>query len=84
MGGFRDLDKFEGVTTNGEFYKRMVRIQQNNMLMLGLNASLSVHKLDSQLMDTGMYYIGFFSKQLSSRNIQKEVLAGVHHQLPLF
>ena len=34
MGGFHD--KFKDVKSNYDFYKRLVRAQQNNMLMLGL------------------------------------------------
>jgi len=82
LGGFDD--KFKEAKSNHEFYKRLVRTQQNNMLMLGLNTSLSVHKLDSGLMEMPYYYTGFFSKQLSPKIVQQEVLAESHHQFELF
>jgi len=82
MGGFHD--KFKDVKSNYDFYKRLVRAQQNNMLMLGLNTSLSVHKLDSGLMEMPYYYMGFFSKQLSPKIIQQEVQSELHHQMQLF
>lgn len=84
LGGFNDLARFEGVKSNPEFYKRLVKIQQNNMLMLGLSASLSAHKLDSGLMELPLYYIGFFSRMLATKTIQHEVQVETHHQLPLF
>ena len=84
LGGFRDVDAFDGVKNNTEFYKKLVRTHQNNMLMLGLNTSLSVHKLDSGLMEMPHYYMGLFSKQLSPKIVQQEVQAESHHQLHLF
>jgi len=84
MGGFKDIDRFKDIKSNQEFYKQLVRTQQNNMLMLGLNTSLSVHKLDSSLMEMPHYYMGFFSKQLSPKVLRKEVLVESHNQLNLF
>lgn len=84
LGGFKDVDSFQGVQNNYEFYKKLVKIHQNNMLMLGLNTSLTVHKLDSGLMEMPYYYMGFFSKQLSPKLVQQEVLVENHHQLDLF
>ena len=84
LGGFADIDQLGDVKSNQEFYKRLVRTQQNNMLMLGLSSSLSIHKLDSGLMEMPHYYIGFFSKQLSPKIIHKEVQAETHPQLDLF
>jgi hypothetical protein len=75
---------FREVKSNAEFYKRLVRAQQNAMLMLGLNTSLSVHKLDSGLMEMPHYYMGFFSRQLSPKILRNEVLAESHHQLDIF
>lgn len=82
LGGLDDT--FKEAKSNHEFYKRLVRAQQNNMLMLGLNTSLSVHKLDSGLMEMPYYYTGFFSRQLSPKIVQQEVLAESHHQFELF
>jgi three-Cys-motif partner protein len=75
---------FKEVKSNVEFYKKLVRAQQNALLMLGLNTSLSVHRLESGLMEMPHYYMGFFSKQLSPKLLMKEVLAETHHQLDLF
>jgi three-Cys-motif partner protein len=82
LGGFDD--KFKEANSNHEFYKRLVKTQQNNMLMMGLNTSLSVHKLDSGLMEMPYYYTGFFSKQLSPKVVQQEVLEESQHQFELF
>jgi three-Cys-motif partner protein len=82
LGGLHD--NFKDIKSNHDFYKRVVRAQQNNMLMLGLNTSLSVHKLDSGLMEMPYYYMGFASRQLSPKLIRQEVLAESHHQLQLF
>ena len=84
LGGFKDIDRFKDVKSNLELYKQLVRAQQNNMLMLGLNASLSVHKLDSGLMEMPHYYMGFFSRQLSPKVLKQEVLASTQNQLDIF
>jgi three-Cys-motif partner protein len=84
LGGPMAMDKFKEVKSNLEFYKKVVRAQQNSMLMLGLNTSLSVHKLDSGLMEMPHYYMGFFSKQLAPKVLRQEVLAESHNQLHLF
>ncbi|MFZ2907018.1 MAG: three-Cys-motif partner protein TcmP [Cyclobacteriaceae bacterium] len=84
LGGFKDVDSFQDVKSNVEFYKKLVKIHQNNMLMLGLNTSLTVHKLDSGLMEMPYYYMGFFSKQLSPKIVQHDVQVENYHQLQLF
>jgi len=82
LGGLHD--KFKDIKSNHDFYKRVIRAHQNNMLMLGLNTTLSVHKLDSGLMEMPYYYIGFASRQLSPKLVRQDVLAESHHQLQLF
>lgn len=85
MGGYRDIERLErGVNDNVQFYKRLVRIYENNVLSLGLNASNSVHKLDSGLMELPMYYVGFFSKQFPTKSIQDDVEATRNVQFELF
>ncbi len=84
LGGLKEADQFTDVKSNLEFYKRLVRTQQNNMLMMGLNSSLSVHKLDSGLMEMPYYYMGLFSKQLSPAVVRQEVMANAQNQLDLF
>ncbi|HEU5292128.1 MAG TPA: three-Cys-motif partner protein TcmP [Cyclobacteriaceae bacterium] len=82
LGGLHE--NFKESKSNHDFYKRVVRAHQNNILMLGLNTSLSVHKLDSGLMEMPYYYMGFASRQLSPKVVRKEVLVESHHQLQLF
>jgi hypothetical protein len=84
LGESNEIHKFEGVKSNNEFYKRLVKTQQNNMLMLGLSASLSAHKLDSGLMEMPLYYIGFFSRQLSPKTVQHDIQERVVQQFSLF
>jgi three-Cys-motif partner protein len=84
LGGFKDIEKLEGVKSNLEFYKKLVHIQQNNMLMLGLNTTLSVHKLDSGLMELPVYHTGFYSKQLSPKIVVQEIRERATTQFALF
>ena len=77
-------DRLKDVGSNIQFYKRLVRIYQNNVLMLGLNTSTSVHKVNSTLMELPAYYIGFFSRQVSTKAIQNDVRLSEHLQFELF
>jgi hypothetical protein len=52
--------------------------------VLGMNAALSVHKLESTLMDLPSYYVGFFSKKISTRTVQQEVQSSEYVQFELF
>jgi three-Cys-motif partner protein len=83
--GTEALDRLEnGVDSNIAFYKRMVLIYQNNILSLGFNGSTSVHKIDSGLMELPVYYMGFYSQNVSTRDIQETVEATHHVQFDLF
>jgi len=83
--GTEGLDRLEnGVDSNMTFYKRMVTIYQNNMLSLGFNGSTSVHKIDSGLMELPVYYMGLYSQNVSTRDIQESVEATHHVQFDLF
>jgi len=84
LGGFRDFEKLEEVKSNVEFYRKLVKIQQNNMLMLGLNTTVSVHKLSSGLMEMPFYYIGFYSKQLSAKTVAGDIQRQAATQIQLF
>jgi hypothetical protein len=84
LGGFKDIEKLEDVKSNLEFYKKLVKIQQNNMLMLGLNTTLSVHKLTSGLMGIPFYHIGFYSKQLSAKIVSGDIQKQASTQFQLF
>jgi three-Cys-motif partner protein len=82
--GTPDLSRLQGVESNIQLYKRLVRMYQNNMLMLGLNTTLTMHRADSRLMELPAYYVGFFSRQLSVRSLQRDIREAQHEQLELF
>jgi len=85
LGGYRDIEKMEkGVESNIQFYKRLIRLYENNVLAAGMNVSTSVHRLDSGLMETPQYYIGLFSGQVSTKSIQADVEASRSQQIELF
>jgi three-Cys-motif partner protein len=69
---------------NTEFYKKLVRSHQNNMLALGLSVSLSAHKLESKYMDMPMFYVGLFSKQVSAKTVGRDVKESMQQQIELF
>lgn len=71
-------------TSNTEFYKRMVRTHQNNMLTLGLSVSLTAYKLESRQMDLPAFYVGLFSKQISTKTVARDVREQAHQQFELF
>jgi three-Cys-motif partner protein len=82
--GIADLQRLANVQSNQQFYKHMVRIYQNNMLVLGLNTALSAHKLDSRLMALPAYYIGFFSRKFSTKAVLSDVQDSEHVQFELW
>lgn len=85
LGGESHVERLaKEVSGNMPFYKRLIRIYENNILMLGLNAATSVHKLDSGLMEMPLYYIGLFSKQVSTKSVMQDVEAARHVQFDLF
>ncbi|HMV91692.1 MAG TPA: three-Cys-motif partner protein TcmP [Cyclobacteriaceae bacterium] len=84
LGGFKDIEKLDEVNSNVEFYRKLVKIQQNNMLMLGLNTTVSVHKLSSGLMELPFYYMGFYSKQLSAKTVSTDIQRQATTQFQLF
>ncbi len=82
--GTSNFERMKGVESNEQFYKRLVRLYQNSMLVTGLNSAVSFHKLESKLMDLPVYSIGFFSKHFSSRAIQADIKVSEHLQFELF
>lgn len=70
--------------SNLHFYKKLVKIYQHNMLMLGFNSSISSYKINSTLMDLPMYHVGYFSRQISPRQIQKDVQPAGQLQFELY
>jgi three-Cys-motif partner protein len=79
-----DISRLESTQSNLNFYKLLVRNFQNNMLVQGLNNTLSVHKLNSKLMDLPLFYMGYFSKQISPRLIQHDMRVEEQGQFELF
>jgi three-Cys-motif partner protein len=84
MGGFHNAETLDKAQSNIEFYKRLVQLYQNNMLVIGFNSSLAVQKLDSGLMELPLYYIGLFSKHPILKNIQRDVQESFYQQTSLF
>ncbi len=82
--GVGNLDRLLSTESNLHFYRKVVRMYQTNMLVMGLNAALSSHQLDSKLMELPVFQIGFFSKELSAQAIQQDVNVNEHLQFRLF
>jgi three-Cys-motif partner protein len=82
--GLHNFERMSGVQNNLQFYKRIVRIYQNRMLVMGLNVALSVHKAESRLMDVPAYYIGLFTKQFSAKSIQEDANLTGQLQIELY
>lgn len=82
--GDGNYERLAVVESNVHFYRKLVRMYQNNMLVMGQNSALSSHKLDSRMMELPAYYIGFFSKQFSTQAIQRDVNVSEHLQFELF
>jgi three-Cys-motif partner protein len=82
--GINNLERMAGVQNNVQFYKRIVRMYQNRMLVMGLNSALSVHKAESRLMSLPAYYIGFFSRQFSAKAIQEDANLSGQLQIELY
>lgn len=84
LGSASNFDKLATASNNHEFYKRLVKLYQNNMLMLGLNGSLAVYRAESSLMDMPNYYIGIFSRNFSMKAVRRDVQDREHLQFELF
>jgi three-Cys-motif partner protein len=76
-----NFERLSGVQNNVQFYKRIVRMYQNQMLVMGFSTALSMHKLESRLMELPAYYVGLFVKQFSARAIQEDVDIGGRLQI---
>lgn len=72
------------VRDNRSFYKHLVRLYHQEMLLQGLGGSLSIHPLDSGLMELPSYYIGLFTAYPALRNVQREVQQKLFTQFSLF
>lgn len=84
IAGSGNYERLCSMESNFHFYKKLVRIYQNNFLVKGLNSAISSHKLESRLMELPVFEIGFFSKQFSAQAIQRDVNVSEHLQFELF
>jgi three-Cys-motif partner protein len=84
IAGDGSFERLCSTESNVHFYKKLVRIYQNNFLVKGLNSAVSTHKLESKLMELPAFDIGFFSKQFSAQAIQRDVNVSEHLQFELF
>ncbi|NJM24256.1 MAG: hypothetical protein HC859_00660 [Bacteroidia bacterium] len=84
IGNNYGLERLKESSSQWHFYKRLVNVHQNNMLVLGLNPALSVHKLDSEWMDVPQYYIGFYGRQIAAKSVLRDVNASAAPQISLF
>ena len=82
--GQNNFDRLATLDSNAHFYRKLVQLYQNNLLVKGLNAALSSHKLDSMLMALPAYSMGFFSRQLSTQSVQRDVNVSEYLQFELF
>jgi three-Cys-motif partner protein len=82
--GLNNFERLSGVQNNVQFYKRIVRMYQNRMMVMGLSTALSAHRLESRIMNIPAYYVGLFTRQLSAQNIQKEMNLAGQLELELF
>ena len=82
--GPNNFERLSTLDSNAHFYRKLVQLYQNNMLVKGLNAALSSHKLDSMLMTLPTYTMGFFSGQFSTQSVQRDVNVSEHLQFELF
>jgi three-Cys-motif partner protein len=71
-------------SSNTEFYKKLVRSHQNNLMALGYSVSLSAHKIESTYFELPSFTIGLFSKQVSAKGIARDVKENSHLQFELF
>ncbi|MEP2671452.1 MAG: three-Cys-motif partner protein TcmP [Cyclobacteriaceae bacterium] len=72
------------VSSNSVFYRQLIQNWERKVEELGMNTSVSTHKLDSGLMEMPTYSICLFAKKYSARAIQLDALAGSHIQFALF
>jgi three-Cys-motif partner protein len=82
--GVSGANKLSTAENNGLFYQNLVRIYENNMLVMGMNSAISINKLKSQWMELAAYNIGFFSAQISAKAVQQEVQGNEFPQFELF
>ena len=77
-------DSFPLSASPFHFYKKLVHIHQNNLLMMGLNSTLLTQKLESVVMDVPSYYLGLYSSKFSVKAIHREVWGQRQQQFSLF
>lgn len=72
------------IIDNQVFYRRLVQRLEAEAKEIGLNTSLSTHRLDSGLMEIATYNICLFSRKYSAKAIQHDALSGSTIQFALF
>lgn len=72
------------VTHNQTFYKQLVRLYHQQMLLQGLGGSLSVHPLDSGMMELPSYYMGLFTPFPVAQGIQRQIQNSHFTQISIF
>jgi three-Cys-motif partner protein len=82
--GESSFEQLSRIDSNLHFYRKLVRLYQNSMLVMGLNTAISSHKLESKLMELPSYCIGFFSREFSTQAIQRNIDVTEHFQYELF
>lgn len=82
--GHNNFDRLSTLESNAHFYRKLVQLYQNNLLVKGLNSAISSHRLDSKLMSLPAYSVGFFSRQFSAQSVQRDVNVSEHLQFELF
>lgn len=76
--------RLAAVTDNRNFYKHLVRLYHQEMLLQGMGGSLSIHPMDSGLMELPAFYIGLFTSIPAARTVQREIQQKTVTQFSLF
>lgn len=85
---FEDYEEVRSIekdlNNNLQFYRRLVNKLNQKLMLKGINSTLTMHKLDSGLMDLPYYYSGLFSSRMSTAALQNDAVVGMTHQFDLF
>lgn len=85
LGGYKDITRLEkDINSNEQFYKRLIKVYEQNLQELGLAGSTSVHKMDSGLMELTTFHVGFYSKLISTQDVIERVEVKRNSQIELF
>jgi three-Cys-motif partner protein len=85
LGGYKDMEKLnKNLSSNTEFYRRLLKTFEKNMEANGMNSFFLTSKLDSGLMVMPTYTTGFFSKLGYAKSIYQDVIESGAKQATLF